>query len=61
MAHMLIQLLCHGLLKKTFTRTWGSFRNFVRRFAEAFRLSAIPDEGPTGTPGRPFQIRLDSS
>jgi hypothetical protein len=61
MAHMLIQLLCHGLLKKTFTKTWGSFRNFVRRFAEAFRLSAIPDEGPIGTPGRPFQIRLDSS
>jgi len=61
MAHMMIQLLCHGLLKKTFHKTWGSFRNFVRRLAEAFRTLVIPGDEPAGTPGRLFQIRLDSS
>ncbi len=60
-AHMIIQLMTHGLLAKNFSQTWGSFRNFTRRLAEALRVTLIPEEifSPSGSGN--IQIRLDSS
>ena len=60
-AHIIVQLMTHGLLAKDFHKLWGSFKNFTRRLAEALRITLISDGIFDPAANASFQIRLDSS
>jgi len=49
-----------GLLRD-FTELLGSFRNYLRRLAEALRTRVIPPEAWDPMAARSIQIRVDSS
>jgi len=60
-AHAINQLITKGSLLRDFTHLLGSFRNYLRRFAEAFRGRVIPPEAWDPLAARSTQIRFDSS
>jgi len=60
-AHAINQLLTKGSLLRGFTELLGSFKNYLRRFAEALRTRLIPPEAWDPQAAHPIQIRFDSS
>ena len=60
-AHALNQLITHGSLLRGFGALLGSFRNYLRRLAEALRTQIIPPEAWDPAAARSMQIRFDSS
>jgi len=59
-AHALNQLITRGSLLRGFGQVLGSFRNYLRRLAEALRTQIIPPEAWDPTVARSIQIRFDS-
>jgi hypothetical protein len=60
-AHIILQLLLKGSLKKAFKRRIETLRNFFRRLAESLRNALIRAEEIADSAARSIQIRLDSS
>jgi len=60
-AHAINQLITKGCLLRDFHHLLGSFRNYLRRLAEAFRTRIIPPEAWDPLAARSIQIRFDSS
>ena len=60
-AHAINQLITKGSLLRGFTELLGSFRNYLRRLAEALRSRVIPPEAWDPLAARTIQIRFDSS
>ena len=61
LAHTINQLITKGSLLRDFHTLLGSFRNYLRRLAEALRNRIIPPEAWNPTAARAIQIRFDSS
>ena len=59
-AHALNQLMTKGSLLRGFGKLLGSFRNYLRRLAEALRTQIIPPEAWDPIAARSIQIRFDS-
>jgi len=59
-AHALNQLMTKGSLLRGFGKLLGSFRNYLRRLAEALRTRIIPPEAWDPIAARSIQIRFDS-
>ncbi len=60
-AHAINQLITKGSLLRDITELLGSFRNYLRRLAEALRTRIIPPEACDPQAARSIQIRFDSS
>jgi len=60
-AHAINQLITKGSLLRDFNDLLGSFKNYLRRLAEALRGRIIPPEAWDPQAARAIQIRFDSS
>ena len=60
-AHTINQLILKGSLLGDFDKVVGSIRNYLRRFAEAFRQTVIDWAGLDSMESEAFQIRFDTS